>query len=533
MTEQTLYHLKEEVYFEPLFNGWSAWPSLIAPIQAARYTTATHLRLMKSFIKNHQLHIAASKQIVGGDFLYSGMAQLPEIKRIVETTESGHADLIELSEAVGELNELLRAHKSGESIEPLYEKIPGPLKGYVELVMDMDHKASFRIFESLVYHSKYYKESLQSASFGLMSNVEERPFVLSTPRTVDENHLQLKLPFNTEDLKKILAARTSPLPMAEIDRIFADNLCAGGLGYKSLFTTEPSQYAYQPITEGVRVLYTGHAGFLLETPDVTIMIDPVIATRDHKNPQYMTSFNELPPKIDFICITHSHQDHFQLETLLQLRHKTEAILVPKSNSGVLCDPSLKLVLKQLDFKGVTELEDLETISIPGGSITTLPFMGEHGDLNIRSKCAWLIQLQGKKIFLAADATCLDEHVYRNLHQVIGDVDCLAIGMECVGAPYTWIYGALYPEKVPRNIKESRRLNGCNSDQAAMMVNIFNPRQVYIYALGFETCYKYFMGIEYSEDSVQIVESTKLIDECKKLDIPATKLIGSQEVKIFY
>ena len=530
MSSSELFYLKEDAYFEPLFNQWYAWPYLLPPVQCARYTVATHLRLMKSFVKNHQLHIAASKQLVGGEFLYSKKEDLAEITNIIDNTEKHHQDLIELAAAVSELNEILKSHQSGESIEPLYEKIPGPLKGYIELFMDLEHNPSYRILESLIYKSDFYKKGLQSVSFGLISRVGERPFILSTPRVPDDNHLHLQLPFNSPLLKSILATREAPMPMSEIKAIFDQCDIRGGLDYKELFTSERISRNHSPVKEGVRLEYTGHAGFLIESKDVTIMIDPVIACRNEKDPQFMTGFSDLPESIDYICLTHTHQDHVHFETLLQLRHKTKKILVPKNNGGTLSDPSLKLMLKELEFD-VTEVDDLDIIPVSGGAITSIPFLGEHGDLNIRSKSAWLVELGGKKQFFGADSSCLDKNMYMHLKKIVGEVDILAIGMECVGAPYTWLYGALYSDKVSKNIKDSRRLNGADAKQALTMVEIFNPKQVYIYALGFEACFKYFMGIEYDDDSTQIVETNKLIEACKPLGKTVEKLIGSKTIEV--
>ncbi|MEI8703601.1 MBL fold metallo-hydrolase [Pseudoalteromonas sp. B62] len=166
---------------------------------------------------------------------------------------------------------------------------------------------------------------------------------------------------------------------------------------EDLFTTESPKNQYKPVTDGIRLEYTGHAGFLIETKDISILIDPVIASVHESYIGDVFSFNQLPDKIDYICLTHSHQDHVNLETLLQLRHKTDTLIVPKNNGGMLADPSLKLMLQQLNFK-VMEVEDMEEIALPGGKIIALPFLGEHGDLNIRSKAAWFIELYGKKFF---------------------------------------------------------------------------------------------------------------------------------------
>jgi hypothetical protein len=60
------------------------------------------------------------------------------------------------------------------------------------------------------------------------------------------------------------------------------------------------------------------------------------------------------------------------------------------------------------------------------------------------------------------------------------------------------------------------------------VHIFKPKSVYIYALGMEPWFKYFMGVEYSEDSRQIQESTLLMNHCALLDIQAEQLFSRRE-----
>lgn len=520
------YYMKKEVYFEPLINRWYAWPYLMSPVQAARYMTSTHLRLMRSFLKNAQLHIIGSKQFTGGEFLSCTEDQVSTVGFLVEETEKKCQDLIRLSEAVSELDEMLRAQSTGESIVHLYDKVPECLKGYVELVLDLEHRPSYRLLEGLLYKSKYYREDLQSVNFGLISRVKERPFVLSTPRVGDENHLHLGLSFNSPKLKMLLASRDIPLSMCQIESLFSDVISEGGLDYKELFTTEKPRPSSDTCAVGLK--YTGHAGFIIKTTEVTILIDPVIASYDRDNSVQMIDYSQLPEHIDFICLTHSHLDHAHIETLLQLRHKTQKILVPKSNSGFLVDPSLKLMLQQLDFS-VTELEDLESVRFPGGNIVAIPFLGEHGDLNIRSKTAWLVEADHKKLFFGADSSCLDKNMYIRIHEIIGDIDVLCIGMECVGAPYTWLYGALHTKKIEKRIKDSRRLNGADSQQAMNMVEVFNPGHVCIYALGAESCYKYFMGLEYDEKSKQIEESNKMIELCLARDLSAKTLIGFQEV----
>lgn len=525
-------YLREDAYFEPLFNQWYAWPHLLAPVTAARHMVNTHKRIMTSFVNNFRLHMMAVKEpgMAGGDFLDCTEEQVADVKELVQRTDADHQDMLELSEAVRSLDELLRAHTSGESIEYLYPRIPGPLKGYVELYLDMNHNPSYRLIEPLLYKSSYYKPALQSASFGLLDKVMQRPFVLSTPRFPDANHLQLAMDFNDPILDRIFSAREQPLAAAEVDLLFRDRPSKGALSYLDLFTPQAPSRRHCAVTQGIRLQYLGHAGFLIEAPDVSILVDPVIAVRGQAHADELISFSELPPRIDYICVTHSHQDHANIETLLQLRYKTRRVLVPKNNGGTLADPSLRLLLKQLGFD-VMELDDLDEVNIAGGRVIAVPFLGEHGDLHIRSKTAWFVELGGQRMFFGADSCNVDPAMYRYVRNVIGAVDILAIGMECVGAPYTWLYGALTTQKVAKNIKNSRRLNGSDSRQALQMVETFKPRQVLIYALGKEPWYKYFVGLDYTDDSRQILESNKVLKACAERGMPAETLYGKKIMEL--
>lgn len=522
------FYLKENVYFEPLFNHWYAWSYLISPATASRHVVNTHKRIMTSFVNNYKLHIMAAKEsaLTGGEFLNCSQEQVADIKGLIGEMGDKCADLIELCSAIKELEEMLRNHTSGECIDYLYAQVPEALKGYVEIFLDMEHRAGYRLIEPLLYDSRFYQEDLQSVSFGLIADDGTRPFVFSTPRLPDESNIRLGLNFNNELLDKLLAAREIPLSQADIDQIFNSTDTLGGLPVEALFTTERSEYVYEPVTEGLRLNYTGHAGFLVETKDLSILVDPVIASRGAQFAGDAFSFSELPPKLDYLCLTHNHQDHVCIETLLQLRYKTSKVIVPKNNGGSLADPSLRLLLKQLNFD-VIEVDDMESVKVAGGKIVGVPFFGEHGDLNVRSKSGWFMELLGKKIYFAADSSNPDINLYKHIQKALGDVDMLCIGMECVGAPYTWLYGALHTKMVSKNIKNSRRLNGSDYQQALGIVDALNPKEVYIYALGIEPWYKYFMGVEYDDDSKQIVESGKLIETCTQRRIHCESLYGKK------
>ena len=528
MTEQR-YFLKEEVYFEPLIHNWYAWPYMIPPIQSAMIFSKRLIKIMKSFVANHKLHVAASKnkKLAGGSFLNCTEDQVDVVKALVDNIETNCQDYFEVRDALTELNDYLENNAQGFSLENEYYRVPEVIKGYVELVYNENNNGFYRLIEGLIYLSPLYKPQAQSISLGLMSRVDERPFVLGTPRLADDNHLQIDIQFEDKLIDELAKLREIPKTKAQIAAMFADCQFSGGLTIDDLLTTDSPKTSFEPKSDQLNIKFLGHAGLFIEADGVNILIDPVIPSRTQQQSEDFFSFSDLPESIDFICVTHTHMDHVCLETLLQLRYKTNTILVPKNNGGTITDPSLKLMLKRLGFN-VTEMEDMEMLSLKNVNIRAIPFLGEHADLNIRSKTAWLVEAKGKKILAAADSSNLEAKMYQNIHAVINDIDLLYIGMECVGAPMSWLYGSFFTKPIPREMDQSRRFNGSAYTTAKTLVDIFNPKEVYIYALALEPHFNYFMGLNYSEDSEQIVESDKLLAYCGERQIPCARLEGSRQ-----
>jgi hypothetical protein len=169
---------------------------------------------------------------------------------------------------------------------------------------------------------------------------------------------------------------------------------------------------------------------------------------------------------------------------------------------------------------VVEIDELETLEVPGGSLTGLPFLGEHGDLNIQAKMAHLVRLEGKSLLMAADSNAIEPRLYDHLRAAEGEIDVLFIGMESKRAPMSWMYGPLLPAPLPRKADQTRRLNGSNAERAIEIVNRLNPKQVYVYAMGSEPWLGHVMVTNYTEASPQIVEARKLLAHCRNNGIVA-------------
>lgn len=529
MKNQQLY-LKQNVVVEPLINQWYAWPYLISPATAAMYIANSHLKIMQSFVSTPQVHISALKNpaMLGGPFINYDVSRVDEIKALIEKTTKEQAHMLELAEAIKTLDKMLTSEAGGYSLEPIYQKVPEVLQGYIELVYDLNNNPSIRFIEGLLYKSPYYNQSAQSIALFLI-NPDERNFVFSTPRLEDDRCLHLNLPFSSEVIDDLFKMKTSPCLLSSIE----DKLDIKDKDYQlftSLFTeVEPHKYP-EYIGDEIRIRYFGHACLLIESKGVSILCDPIISYKcDNGITRY--TYADLPESIDYILVTHNHQDHCMFETLLQLRHKTKKVIVPRNNGGGLADPSLKLVLQNIGFnEKIIEIDEMETIEIEGGMIIGLPFFGEHGDLNIRTKIAYAIGLQGKTICIAADSNNLQPKVYEHIHSFLGnDVDMLFLGMECDGGPLTWLYNPLLTQPLARKMDQSRRLNGSNCEKAIDLVNQLNPKEVYVYAMGQEPWLTFLTSIQYTENSRPITESNKLVENCTAQGIIAERLFGQKEL----
>ena len=527
MSDEKLF-LRPNVVMEPLIDQWYAWAHLIAPATAAMNISERHMKIMQSYIKTPEVHAAAVKNpaMLGGPFIDYQGKRIEEIKDLMERTRTERAQMFALYQAIKELDELLRNEAVGFSLESLYKKIPEILRGYVELVYDLNNQPSFRLLEALLYKSDFYDSSAQSMMLSLISH-DDRSFVLSTPRLQDKDDIHLRLPFDHEGIDELFRMRRNSQTFSFIKQALEFDDSLDSL-FKQLLTPDPpAQYSGYD-GSGLRWRYFGHACVLLETATTSILVDPVLSySYDTDVPRY--TYSDLPAVIDYVLITHNHQDHMMFETLLQLRHKISNIVVPRNGNGSLQDPSLRLMLENIGFKNVRELDEMEEIQTKAGSITGLPFLGEHADLSIRTKIAYRVCVNGHTLLFAADSCNIDPYLYRHISRILGNTEVLFLGMECDGAPLSWVYGPLLTRPLERKKDQSRRLSGSNFERAIEIINALKCKEVYVYAMGQEPWLNYVMSKKYTDESNPIIASNKLIEECRKQGILSERLFGAKEV----
>lgn len=92
-----------------------------------------HLKIMESYVRNPKIHTAAitTPSMQGGPFIDYNGEGLAEISALIEETKSKQSQMIALSNAIKEFDQLLRTGANGFSLDEIYTKVPDLLRGCV------------------------------------------------------------------------------------------------------------------------------------------------------------------------------------------------------------------------------------------------------------------------------------------------------------------------------------------------------------------------------------------------------------------
>jgi L-ascorbate metabolism protein UlaG (beta-lactamase superfamily) len=510
-------YLKPSVKLEPLIWQWYAWSYLISPITCSKLISK-HVRLMESYMAAPDVHYQASKNpdLLGGSFIAVEKSSSHKVDALLNQHKNECEELLRLAEEFKSFDLKLQNIAKGYSLEKLYEQLPHELKGCVELIYDYNNHPSIRIIEKLFY-KKYYPLIRKGQTIAVSDTTEDaRPFSFSTPRFRAPEEIHLNIPFDSSLIDVLSKMRYEPVVFEDI--IKSLNLSDSEIiTFKDFLTTDEPEIRPGYNEDDLRIRYFGHASVLIETSKVSILVDPLI-NYNYDFSSECFSLMDLPETIDYVLITHAHQDHLVLETLLQIRHKIKTIIVPKNQIGSFIDPSLKMLLHQVGFDLVIDMDEFEKLEVSGGNILSVPFLGEHADTNILAKMAYCVTLKNKKLLFCADSNNLDNTLYEHLYDYVGNIDYLILGMECEGAPLNWVFGSLFNKLPNKQDSESRRFSGSNCAKACKIVKTLRCKNVFIYAMAMEPWLTHIMALDYSEESTQIIESNKFIVWCEDNNI---------------
>jgi L-ascorbate metabolism protein UlaG (beta-lactamase superfamily) len=524
MTEQPRF-LRPNVIIEPLVDRFYAWHHTVAPVQASMNLSFLQLPMLESYLQSPPVHAAAcsNPDLRGGYFVNIPEERSGEVRDLVAAIKRDRAQMLRFADAIIEAEALLRQEAAGFDLTPLYPRLPAELNGVVELAYDTANQPTLRFIEAVAYRSTAYMEARQSVQLSIEPGVE-RPFILSTPRLPAPDALDLDIPFRHDGLRELFAARLRPTTLGRLREALEvpDDRVPQ---LERLLTDGPGQSPTRHVDAGGRIRYFGHACLVMQSAEATVVTDPFVNADANATGRYLLS--DLPDHIDLVLITHGHQDHIVLETLLQLRGRVGAVVVPRSSRGNLCDPSLGLYLRHLGLP-VVEVDDFDEVEFPGGRVTATPFLGEHADLDIRGKSTYWVELAGRKIFVGADSSGIDPTLYRYMRADLGAADMAFLGMECDGAPLTWLYQPLLTRPVTKRMSDSRKLSGSNAEQAGAIVTELGAGQAYVYAMGEEDWLGHVMATSYTPSSYQLKQIDIFLAWCAENGVKAEHLLGQRE-----
>ncbi|MET0624307.1 MAG: MBL fold metallo-hydrolase [Pyrinomonadaceae bacterium] len=532
MSPAPTYRLGSSLVCEPLVNRWAAWAHLIPPVASSLHLQHYQLSVLQSYLEDPAYHAQAcrDRRLRSGPFVDVPPERAGEVAELSKSTRVVMADNLELASGLMDFHRRLSSEAKGDSLDAYYESLPPALGGYVELIYDYYNHPIVRVFESLLYESRYYHPELQSLSLFRLEGDDARPFIMSTPRLPDADKLDWRVPFDSPEVDEFFRLDAAPRPLGAIRELLGLRPEDEKTLAPMLAQTPPP--AREPWDEpSVRVRYFGHACALVEWQGVSVLTDPYVAARPAGGGVERFTYEDLPERIDYALITHNHHDHFCLETLLRLRHRIGCLVVPKSSGVFYGDVSLKLLAQKVGFKNVVELDALGSIPLPDGRIVAAPFLGEHADLP-HSKSAYVVRAGREQILFGADSDCLDPRLYDNLRRALGPVQTVFLGMECVGAPLSWSGGAFLPSKPRQSQDQSRRYKGCDSRRAAQILEAVGAERIFVYAMGMEPWLEHLLGLGYTPESVQLLESEKLLQESRGAGMGVSeRLYGKREIHL--
>jgi len=518
--------LRPDVIIEPLVDRFYAWLHTVSPVQAAMNLAFVQVPLLESYLQSPQVHINASAnpQMRGGLFVNVEGDRSGEVRDLLASIKHDRAEMLNFAAAIAEAEDLVRQSATGFDLTPLYPKLPPILSGLVEIAYDTSNQPAIRYIEPLAYESGVYTEDRQSVQLSLETGIE-RPFILSTPRLSSPDAVDLHIPFRHPGLEELVRSRVHGTTLSRLREMLSlrDDETAA---LSRLLAPEPDLAADRHIDGGARLRYFGHACLVLQTPEAAIITDPWVSSDASATDRF--TYRDLPDHIDLALITHGHQDHIVLETLLALRGRIGKVVVPRSSRGSLADPSPALYLSHLGLP-VTEVDDFSEVEFPGGKVIATPFLGEHADLDIRAKTTYCVRFAGRTVFVGADSSGIDPGLYRYMRNHVGQVDMAFLGMECAGAPLTWLYGALLTQPVTKKMSDSRTLSGSNAEQAAGIMTELGATEAYVYAMGEETwLVGHVMATSYNADSYQLKQVDQFMAWCADHGIKSDHLFGQHE-----
>lgn len=129
----TRYYLQPDIKAELLIWNGMFGLSLSHLLPQAVIIIGRHIKIMESYISAPETYAAAVKnpKLLGGPF----GEKVDEVKELIAETKQRCADLIDLANVYKRCDAMLLGEAKGNCLEHFYERLPGNIKGLVELII--------------------------------------------------------------------------------------------------------------------------------------------------------------------------------------------------------------------------------------------------------------------------------------------------------------------------------------------------------------------------------------------------------------
>jgi L-ascorbate metabolism protein UlaG (beta-lactamase superfamily) len=141
----------------------------------------------------------------------------------------------------------------------------------------------------------------------------------------------------------------------------------------------------------MKITFLGHACFLIQSPDHTLVTDPFIK----ENPKAQTDIASL--KVDYILLSHAHADHMG-DTISIAQASKATVICNAELSGYLSGKGIKTHCMHIgggfDFPfGRLKM----TIAHHGSSV-----IEDNKVISLGNPCGFLVTISGKTVYFAGD-----------------------------------------------------------------------------------------------------------------------------------
>jgi len=198
------------------------------------------------------------------------------------------------------------------------------------------------------------------------------------------------------------------------------------------FETRRADVPREPVLHGIRVIWFGHAGALIQTPTLNIITDPVLFDSIGPRPFSIKTVTnpgvaiDSLPRIDLILISHNHYDHLDLRSLHALLDRQRGD-PPKVLAGL----GVGALLKKEGVPSYAEMDWGDSIVVKDTRIFFLEAVHTSrrgtGDTNETLWGSFLIDSPEGRIYFAGD-TAYGKH-FKDVFEKYGapKVSLLPIG----------------------------------------------------------------------------------------------------------